>query len=95
VLAEPVVAGVSSDMSFCGPDGEERTVVEALVADVGLRPIWVGGPDEVNTIDGVLRIWLALVMKRHHSRHGCRRATRIIESLKHADEAIKPMARKH
>ncbi len=69
VLADPVVAGVSSDMFFCGPDGDERTVVEALAADVGLRPIWVGGPDEVNTVDGMLRIWLTLVMKQHHSRH--------------------------
>ncbi len=69
VLAQPLVAGVSSDMFFCGPDGEERTVVEALMVDVGLRPIWVGGPDEVNTVDGVLRIWLTLVMKQHHSRH--------------------------
>lgn len=69
VLANPVVAGTSSDMFFCGPDGEERTLVEALIADVGLRPIWVGGPDEANTVDGMLGIWLTLVMKQHHSRH--------------------------
>ena len=69
VLAEPLVAGVASDMFFCGPAGEECGIVEGLIIDAGLRPIWVGGPDEAETVDGVLRLWLNLVMKQGHTRH--------------------------
>jgi hypothetical protein len=43
-------------------------MVERLIADVGLRPVWVGGPDEVEVVDGVLRLWFALVMKRQLGR---------------------------
>jgi len=69
VLAEPVIAGVTSDMFFCGPAGEECAMVEGLIIDAGLRPIWVGGPEEVDAVDGALRLWLTLVMKQGHPRH--------------------------
>jgi len=64
----PVVGGVQADLFFCGPDGDPRVMVERLIADVGLRPVWVGGPDEVEVVDGVLRLWFALVMKRQLGR---------------------------
>jgi predicted dinucleotide-binding enzyme len=64
----PVVGAVQADLFFCGPDGDPRVMVERLIADVGLRPVWVGGPDEVEVVDGVLRLWFALVMKRQLGR---------------------------
>jgi 8-hydroxy-5-deazaflavin:NADPH oxidoreductase len=60
----PVLGGVQADLFFCGPDGEARDAVEGLIADVGLRPVWVGGPDEVSVVDGLLALWFTLVMKR-------------------------------
>jgi len=44
----------------------DRSVVERLVADVGLRPVWLG-PDTEEVLDGVTRLWFTLA--RHHGRH--------------------------
>ena len=45
---------------YCGPDGDARTKVERLISDVGLEPIYVGGVDQVNVVDGVGRLWTTL-----------------------------------
>jgi hypothetical protein len=42
--------------------------VESLIADVGLRPVWVGGPEEVQVVDAMLRLWITLVRKRGFGR---------------------------
>jgi hypothetical protein len=68
MLDDPVVGGTSADMFFCGPDGPPRAAVARLISDVGLRPVWVGGPEEADIVDGMLRLWFTMVMKRGHSR---------------------------
>ena len=68
MLDDPVIGGVQADMFFCGPDGPARSTVERLISDVGLRPVWLGGPEEVEVVDGMLRVWFTLVMKQGHSR---------------------------
>lgn len=68
MLDDPVIGGTSVDMFFCGPGGPPRLAVEELISDAGLRPVWVGGPEEVDVVDGMLRLWFALVMKQGHSR---------------------------
>jgi len=69
-FATPTFAhGERADLFFAGPDGPTRGSVERLIADVGLRPVWVGGADQVETVDGVTRLWFALVMGRHMPRH--------------------------
>jgi predicted dinucleotide-binding enzyme len=64
----PLVGGLAADLFFCGPDGAGRATVEQLITDIGLRPVWVGGPEEVEVVDGVLRLWFTLVMKRGRGR---------------------------
>ncbi len=64
----PVVGGVQADLFFCSPDGDDRGTAERLIADVGLRPVWVGGPEDVEVVDGVLSLWFTLVRKRGHGR---------------------------
>ena len=76
LLDRPMVGGDLADMFFCGPDGEGKQLVERLVTDIGLRPVWLGGPEEVGTVDGAARLWLTLVFKRGHSR---RLAFKILE----------------
>lgn len=66
--ADPDFDGISADLFFAGPDGPGRELVEGLIADVGLRPIWLGGPDRAGLVNTVTAIWFALVMgqgKRH------------------------------
>ena len=50
-----------ADLFFCGPAGAQRAVVESLISDVGLRPIYIGGLDQSEALDGLLRLWMALV----------------------------------
>jgi predicted dinucleotide-binding enzyme len=72
----PVVDGIVADGFFCGPDGAPRATIERLIADVGFRPVWVGGPEDVEVVDGLLRLWFTMVMKHGHSR---RLAFRMLE----------------
>jgi 8-hydroxy-5-deazaflavin:NADPH oxidoreductase len=59
VYANPDLGGSQPDMFYAGPEGSTATV-EALIKDVGLNPIWVGGVEAVDTVDGVLKLWFAL-----------------------------------
>jgi len=61
--------GQRADLFYAGPDGAGKQTVERLISDIGLRSIWVGGPDHVETVDGVTRLWFALVMGQHLPRH--------------------------
>jgi predicted dinucleotide-binding enzyme len=64
IYANPMVGGVEPDLFYCGPEGHGKGSVERLIADVGLHPVWVGGTDQVGTVDGVLRLWYTLSGQR-------------------------------
>jgi predicted dinucleotide-binding enzyme len=48
-----------ADLFYAGPAGKARGVVDSLILDVGLRPIYTGTDPDL--VDGVLRLWFALV----------------------------------
>jgi 8-hydroxy-5-deazaflavin:NADPH oxidoreductase len=64
VFANPVLGGEKPDLFYAGPDGQDQRVVEGLISDVGCRPIRVGGPDQVDVVDGLLRLWFTLAQTR-------------------------------
>ncbi len=47
IFARPQFGAEHADLFYCGADGDDRTAVEALIRDIGLRPIWVGNLDRV------------------------------------------------
>ena len=59
ILQDPIFQGDPADMFFSCLDAD-RAVVEALVSDVGLRPVFVG--NDASLVDGVFRLWVALAM---------------------------------
>ena len=67
-IERPVVDGTPPDGFYCGPAGAPRATIEQLIIDVGFRPIRAGGADDVEVVDGLLRLWFTLVMKEGHSR---------------------------
>jgi 8-hydroxy-5-deazaflavin:NADPH oxidoreductase len=67
VFADPSVGGERPDLFYAGPPGDSQGDVKQLILDVGLRPVWVGGADAVDVVDGVLRLWFTL--SRHRGRH--------------------------
>lgn len=64
VFAKPVLGGEKADLFYAGPDGAEKEKVERLIEDAGLRPIRVGGAEQVDVVDGVLRLWFTLAQSR-------------------------------
>jgi predicted dinucleotide-binding enzyme len=69
VLAEPQFATLTADHFFCGPSGIGRDVVERLILDIGLQPRYLGGPEAASLLDGLTRLWFALVFDGGYSRH--------------------------
>lgn len=67
-FAEPDLGGVQADMLYAGPDGDERATVERVIADVGLRPVYVGGHETVPLVDGLGALWGALAFGRGMGR---------------------------
>ena len=68
-FANPIFNGVQADHFYCGPDGEDRAIVEQLIRDIGLNPIRVGDLSQIEAVDGVLRLWVALAMGPGKNRH--------------------------
>jgi len=69
VFADPQFGSQVADHFFCGPGGRGRDIVAALITEVGLRPIYVGGPEAASLLDGLTRLWFALVFDGAYSRH--------------------------
>ena len=68
-FANPVYEGEPADLFFCGTDGESRAVVEQLIADIGLQPVYLGGVEQVGAVDSLLRLWFALAIGQQKGRH--------------------------
>ncbi len=65
----PRFGDLQADLFYCGPEGEARTDVEKLITDIGLRPICVGGIDQVQVVDSVTSLWFALARQQGMGRH--------------------------
>ena len=59
-LAEPYFGDLQADMLYCGPSGDPQAVIEAMIVDVGLNPVYVGGLDQVQLVDNLGALWIAL-----------------------------------
>jgi predicted dinucleotide-binding enzyme len=65
----PVFDGIAADLFYAGPEGEARTLAEQLIADVGLRPVRLGGPDKAALVDSLLPLWFTLSSEGGLGRH--------------------------
>ncbi|MBA2677195.1 MAG: NAD(P)-binding domain-containing protein [Ktedonobacteraceae bacterium] len=59
-FANPQFPQGTASLFYCGPNGDARTKVEQLITDIGPEPVYIGGVDQVNVVDGVAQLWLAL-----------------------------------
>jgi 8-hydroxy-5-deazaflavin:NADPH oxidoreductase len=66
-FAEPTFDGLAADLFFTAP-AADREIVERLVADVGLRPAYLGA-DQHAVVDSVATLWFTLVRARGGNRH--------------------------
>ncbi|MBA3875131.1 MAG: NAD(P)-binding domain-containing protein [Anaerolineae bacterium] len=65
----PQFGSNTADLFFCGTDGESRTTLEKLIADVGLNPVYLGGTDQAPLVDSLLKLWFALSSGQKKGRH--------------------------
>lgn len=67
VFEDPGFGGDHADLFWAGPS-EAKESVEALVRDLGMRAVRVGGIDDADVVDGVARLWFALVFGQGRGR---------------------------
>ena len=65
---DPNYNGVPADLFYSGPEGQPRAKVEKLIAEVGLRPIYLGEPEQASLVDDLLKLWFTLVSSRNMGR---------------------------
>ncbi len=68
-FADALFDGTPADLFYCGTDGDARVTVEQLISDVGLRPVSLGGSEQVGVVDSLLGLWFALVVGQKKGRH--------------------------
>jgi hypothetical protein len=68
-FANPEFDGVQADLFFCGTPSDSREVVERLISAVGLRPVYLGGIEQVGIVDGIAGLWFALAVGQSRGRH--------------------------
>jgi 8-hydroxy-5-deazaflavin:NADPH oxidoreductase len=61
-FAEPTFDGVAADLFFSAAEAD-RELVEGLIADVGLRPAYLG-PAKQDLVDNLLPLWFTLAQLR-------------------------------
>lgn len=64
----PVISGMQLDHFYTGPDGEYRFIVEQLIMEVGLRPIWVGDHEKIEIVDQLGALWVELAIRQGRGR---------------------------
>jgi predicted dinucleotide-binding enzyme len=68
-FANPVFDGTPADLFYCGTDGAARATAEQLISDIGVRPVYLGGVEQVGVIDSLLGLWIALAMGQGKGRN--------------------------
>ncbi len=68
-FAEPDFSGIQADLFYCGLDGEPKTKVEQLISDVGLRPVYLGGNEQMGLLDSIASLWFTLALGQKKGRH--------------------------
>lgn len=64
----PQLGDTQIDLFYCGDSGETREVVDGLIADVGLRPVYIGGLDQAAVVDTLTRLWFAVAIGQGYGR---------------------------
>jgi len=68
-FADPIYQGVQADLFYCGPEGAPLAIVEQLITEIGLRPVYLGGLDKIEVVDEVLQLWASLALFQGRGRN--------------------------
>lgn len=68
-FADPFYDGVPADLFFCGSDGAPRLIMEQLIVNIGLHPMYVGGLERIGAVDAIASLWFALAFDQKKGRN--------------------------
>ena len=68
-FAEPEINGEQIDLFYCGDSGRSQQVVDGLIGEIGLRPIYLGGVEQAGIVDALTRLWFNLALQQGLGRH--------------------------
>lgn len=68
IFADPVFGDTRADLFYCGPEGESRASMEALIQQIGLQPVWIGGLEMAPAIDALGTLWVTMAFRRSMGR---------------------------
>jgi 8-hydroxy-5-deazaflavin:NADPH oxidoreductase len=74
-LRQPRLDGDIADVFYAGPEGVDQEMVANLIRDVGVRPVYVGGPEWFPVVDALGGLFYGL----GRSRPGSRLALKLVE----------------
>ncbi len=66
--ADPLFDGVPADLFYAAEEGRAKEVADSLIADIGLKPVWLGGIDTFDVVDSLTRLWFQLAFQRKLGR---------------------------
>lgn len=68
-FAKPEINGMQVDLFYCGLEGYGQVVADQLISEIGLRPIYLGGLDQVDIVDALTGLWFVLALREGRGRH--------------------------
>ncbi len=68
-FADPTFDDIQADLFYCGPEGDARTTVEQLISAIGLRPVYLGGVEQMGLLDSIASLWFTLAFGQKKGRH--------------------------
>jgi predicted dinucleotide-binding enzyme len=66
---DPIYQGVQADLFYCGPQADTQTIIEQLIDEIGLHPVWLGDLDQIEVVDNILRLWATLALFQDKGRN--------------------------
>lgn len=66
-FAEPELDGQVIDLFYCGESDSAQAIVDQLISDIGLRPVYIGETEKSAVLDGLTRLWFTLVFDQRRA----------------------------
>lgn len=67
-FADPRYTETTANLFYCGPDGDSRSIMETLIQQVGVRPVYVGRLEMAPVFDALGTIWVTLAIQQGWGR---------------------------
>ena len=68
LYANPIINGRAVEQFYCGPDNDRRPLIEKLIEEIGVHPVWIGGNEMLHIADALGALWVTLVFQRGYPR---------------------------